>query len=461
MPKDWQLTTRWLLGWSLCLLGSAITANAFDILATSPLTVTSSYPAKHLVDLRGGSDRETDYDDEAGELSGKRRKTALDDLSDLEESSEAEEYDDEQLLDEEEEDELSEEEVDVEYEDHSFVVVEEEEEDSDVPVEEDEEEASMEEEEDEDETPVTMTESSTASTQEALERATAESHNIDEHEGSSAFVDRMELADAYDDSLLASDDSSHPATSGTADGVLEDHEALAAATAVGAGGSDDPDAEIVDVDADTEEEAVLAAEADAAEEDKPEDTSSSNEITKGMRDTLVQELGFTSRDVRVLRPEIAEFLIENNLQKPIEGMPPNWYLPGALEKAQKTKQLLRKASVAIVTAGAVVLVALQGPDADSVQDALKSIPAAIGAALSSKKSKKEEPLIESVAPDTSIATEEEEPAPVVDDAYDHPHSVKPGSTTVPVYESDLDKSALDRFITKIENGIKAFFRIKI
>lgn len=284
----------------------------------------------------------------------------------------------------------------------------------------------------------------TRTTQEVLERATAGFHTDDEN--SSAFVDRMELADAYD---------LEETVTGEEQIVMDDAQAMAAvtaATAVGAGGSD-LDSIVEERPAATEEEdGELAVE----------------EITDEMKEILVQDLKFRPADIKVLRPEIASMIIANRLQKPREGMPANWYLPGSAKSGvSPLRKRIIKASATILAVGAVALVAKgQDIDLDDIADLLKKIPAtlaAIPAALMGSSSSSEgAKLDEKTSPADSVVEEgEEDSSSPTEEEDDHPHSLKPGSSYPPTYEEDLDKTALDKIITKIENGFKSFFRMKI
>lgn len=287
---------------------------------------------------------------------------------------------------------------------------------------------------------------SSASVQ-VLERATAAGTSADD-ENSSAFVDRMELADAYD-LEDARDEGSD---------VVQDAEAMAAvsaATAVGAGGSD-PDSQAADGD-------------EAAKEG--DDTLI---ITDDMKDVLLNRLKFKPSDLKVMRPDIAAMVIANRLQRPEEGMPLNWYLPNAPKPATRTPNKLVKASATAVAVVAVALVAVKGQDMgvfdlEGIQSALQKIPAvlaAIPAAIGggSNKKGKIQPLPPAAAEESPSEQVQSTPAADVEEESEvdaHPHSLKPGATEIPAYERDLDKTALDKFLTKIENAIKAFFRIKI
>ena len=310
-------------------------------------------------------------------------------------------------------------------------------------------------------------EPSTTTTQEVLERATAGFQTDDEN--SSAFVDRMELADAYDveEAIVVVDvpgEEEGPEATTLA--------AVSAATAVGPGGSD-PDSELGGA---PDEDPAAAA--PVGEEDRAPGAPAT--MTNEMKEILVQQLRFTPADVRVLRPEIAAVLVANKLYKPVEGMPLNWYVPDAavLTKKKMTttpmpmalRRRLLKASAAIVTVGVVVLVTKgqEGVHFNHVLEQLQSLPKAMVAAIvGSSSSRPTAALPVTVMEEDSTVVVEEEgkegetSTEEVTTTEDHPHSLKPGSSHAPSYEEDLDKSALDKFLTKIENGIKALFRMKI
>jgi ABC-type nickel/cobalt efflux system permease component RcnA len=127
------------------------------------------------------------------------------------------------------------------------------------------------------------------------------------------------------------------------------------------------------------------------------------------------------------------------------------------------RKRLLKASAAIFTIGAVALVAKgQDINLDDILELLQKIPAALvgipAALLGSSKSPAALPLVTTVEEESLV---EEESTEEVADDDDHPHSLKPGSSHVPSFEGDLDKTALDKFITIIENGFKSFFRMQI
>ena len=247
----------------------------------------------------------------------------------------------------------------------------------------------------------------------------------DENSYSSAFVDRMELADAYDEGET------------TAGGAEEDAAAAAATAAVTAtvGGSDED----------------RSPEAPPAKDEPPQIT----EITDEMKAILRKELRYKARDVKVMRPDIAAMVVANRLRRPTEGMPRNWYVEGA-KPSNALQDNVVKVSLALVAAGAVALIGLKGEDLgiefDAFGDALKKITSK---SIGKKKKTADTPAV--VTPPVVQEVEATE----VEEEEDHPQSVMPFTDKPPAYEKDLDKTWLDKVITSIENAVKAFFRIKI
>ena len=253
-------------------------------------------------------------------------------------------------------------------------------------------------------------------------------------ENSSAFVDRMDLADAYDEGE-------------TTAGELP---AAMAARAI-AGGSD-------------EDNEVESAKAAASEE------PAVTEITDGMREILTKDLKYSVKDVKNMRPDIAALVIANKLRKPVEGMPANFYVDTS-KASGSLRNGAMKVSLTLAAVGAVALVGLKGEDMgldlDAVQDTLKKVPAllaAVPAAFSSLTDKVTSPKATPATvcvPSTTPVPEDTPAEATEEEEEEHPHSVKPYSDHAPSYEEDLDKTLLDKVITKIENAFKAFFRIKI
>lgn len=259
-------------------------------------------------------------------------------------------------------------------------------------------------------------------------------------ENSSAFVDRMELADAYDDVDTAADPE---------DATLA---AVTASTAIG-GGDDEA----------IENEEAAAAEA-AVEENAAVEIQ---EITEDMKKAL-KDLKYKSREVKLMRPEVASELVSKGLQRPPEGIPQNWYVEGA-KPLSALRQNAFKMALALVALGGAAVVGLKGDGLPDVGALLGTIPTVLKSMLPDKSASPNKPEKTSTAGTVTVAGEvppsevaegvAEKEAAVTEE--DHPHSVKPFSHDAPAYEENLDKTWLDKGITKIENLFKAFFNAKI
>lgn len=253
--------------------------------------------------------------------------------------------------------------------------------------------------------------------------------NTDE-ENSSAFVDRMELADAYDEVDAGTDQEE--------DSALAAVTAVTAATAIG--GGDDSSV--------TDDEAVAVQ--DAQDEGSAVETL---ELTKEIKDTL-KGLKYKSREIDHLRPDVAIELAEKGLQRPQEGIPQNWFVEGASIGISIREQAL-KISVVLAAVGGLAFVGAKG---DIIGHLIAGVPTMLKSILPGKPV----PVAKPASP--LIAETEVSPVPGVveeEDKDDHPHSVKPNSTSPPAYEKDLDKSWLDKVITNVGNAFKAFWNAKI
>lgn len=262
-------------------------------------------------------------------------------------------------------------------------------------------------------------------------------------EDSSAFVDRMELADAYDEGETT--------TAG------DDHSVLVATG--GDSGSDQVEEEEIET---APEEAGDTSEVAAGDED------ATTEITEEQKAILMKELKYKRVDVKVMRPDIAALVLANGLRRPIEGMPANWYVEGASPKSSVRPKAV-KIALTIVALGAVAAIGVQGDLdlsqlTDQVSEMVGKIPAALAAipaALSSKPTAKKSSAL-AVVPTPPVADEVPEPEedePENDDGK--PHSIKPSVDHSRLTKEEPDKSWLDKGITKFENFFKAIFNIMI
>ena len=138
----------------------------------------------------------------------------------------------------------------------------------------------------------------------------AHQHAIDDD--SSAFVDREELADAYDDDEIALD-----------------------ATAFRAGHSEGADRASIDDVPRTDETARMhdyeASQSelglDATSEERTDESvdATSAVISKEVERILVKECGFRRSELRGMKPQIANVVAEKRLRRPQEGIPDSWY----------------------------------------------------------------------------------------------------------------------------------------
>lgn len=241
-------------------------------------------------------------------------------------------------------------------------------------------------------------------------------------ENSSAFVDRMELADAYDEVDTVADQ--------------EDGSALAAVTAATAIGGDDS-----------------IAEDEAVAEDDAQDESSAVvpvELSKESKDTL-KGLKYKNREIDQLRPEVATELAEKGLQRPQEGLPQTWLVEGASGSCAIREQVL-KVSVVLAALGGLAFVGAKG----DIGGLIAGVPAVLKSLLPAKSAPVAKSSTFPLITETEVSLVEEK-----EEEDDHPHSVKPNSTSPPVYEEHLDRSWLDKVITQFGSVLKAFWNAKI
>jgi hypothetical protein len=246
---------------------------------------------------------------------------------------------------------------------------------------------------------------------------------------------------------------------GTTDGEMADDEGMDSISPV------EEAAELAVVTAGGTVMAEEEEQGDAIEDTVTESTSGlevGTTITDEMKQVLRQDLKYTRRDIKLMRPEIASMVVYNKLLRPIEGMPRNWYIEGA-GPAGPLREHAVKIAIAVAAVSGVTAVGILGDglDMSELTRNLKQIPAAL--AKLGKKTKKDataqlsevkEALDEVTAQKTFSEQEMNEMENEV------PHSIKPGEKPAGLMGKE-DESALDKFLTKIETMIKAFFNIKI
>jgi hypothetical protein len=314
---------------------------------------------------------------------------------------------------------------------------------------------------------------------------------------SSAFVDRMELADAYDEGLGGEEDADNrtPVLANTMGGTEEDEEdtynlpASSSATDISPGGGTDDD------DADSDEAASLLVEEEAAAdlvEETDENTnaddeikeavtagSTRTEITDEMKQVMLKELHWKQHEVANMRPDIAAVVVHKQLRRPREGMPEPWYRPGT-----GPNKMVQKVVVPVCVAAAAIYAGQKVEITDVgkfVQQVVPSFSLTLPAKmpfLSSTTSQKRSPQAEEADEETTTTNEDEPPTSMGDEQEEsiptttatpggttssgqeyhtghhldhHANSVKPYVHSV---DDDPDESWLDKIISKIENAIK-------
>ncbi|GKY97350.1 hypothetical protein MPSEU_000693400 [Mayamaea pseudoterrestris] len=209
---------------------------------------------------------------------------------------------------------------------------------------------------------------------------------------SSAFVDRMELADAYDEgettsfehdanaaveaAPVAQDDAAAPVTPPTEAAAAP--EAQVETYPVETKKEESPDATPVSEETSVPEppqveptEKPVAAQDASADSQQATNAAASDDsstsaaaatapqvMTDVMKDEL-RKLGYSRDDISRMKPSVAAIAIDKQLQKPTEGLPNNWYLPGK-KKSSSSRGKLTKIVAKIVLPLLAAGLALKG-----------------------------------------------------------------------------------------------------
>ena len=275
--------------------------------------------------------------------------------------------------------------------------------------------------------------------------------NIDEND-SSAYVDRLDLADAYDDLGMDTEDFDVPPGDADTASTLDE---------------DAPNSpEVIKENAAEEVDEVISVNVDS-----PADTEVAPDfIDDDTRNVLLKELNYRRREVDKMKPEIATLVATKKLFRPPEGIPEHWNrsittttsVDSLLVNVRPVLRRIAKIAIPVM----VVLFAAKGPilHASKTQRA-KSAPNVVRAPAVTAVPVSD-PDVDSTSADTESSSDplvpEYLPLTTVDSptSSHHPHSVKPGTSkqTVVQNENDLDVTWLDKFITKLENKIKALLQ---
>ena len=282
---------------------------------------------------------------------------------------------------------------------------------------------------------------------------------VDEHDNA-AYVDRMELADAYDEDAVNLDTDGH-----TTDGGGDSSTTATAATAASTPAT---------VPSTTP---AAAAVTQSVSSSVPVDSSIIDDAT---RKTLLKELKYRKREVEAMKPEIAAVVAAKKLHRPFEGMPDNWHLPGT-QRVSSRHPLIRVLPKLVLPAVAVALAISKGPAVVEAVAAERS-----KRKLQSSSDRTLEKLLAATAMDEASALSPSSSSSTTDDSSSdseplvplhdaplveanehttavnepHPHSIKPKQARRPV-DAELDVTWLDKCITAIERRIKAFLQWEI
>lgn len=256
-------------------------------------------------------------------------------------------------------------------------------------------------------------------------------------DSSSANVDRMDLADAYDEELLAEEDD-EPLSPVLATGDEEDSQPASNdnSASISPGGGDE-------------------------EAENPPDNSVeavADDTTAVITDEMTAELKalkWKINEIRRMRPDMAAVAINKNLRRPREGMPANFCKDGKQGAAGKW----RKAILPICVGALAVYAGNEVDWNDLVDGILSSAPTPTNEAPPVVHEATSPPPIEEATEETVdaavVGDEEDESEPQLNEEptndEHHPHSLKPYKKPDDVA---LDQSWLDVVITKIENIFK-------
>lgn len=264
---------------------------------------------------------------------------------------------------------------------------------------------------------------------------------------SSAFVDRMELADAYDEgettpgSFEADESAQPPAATADATAALAEGEAAAAANVP-------------------------------------------TEITKEMKKAL-KALDYSRREIYSMRPDVAAIVIEKEIKRPEEGMPINFYVGGQSTEPKGWRKIVPRVVIPAIAVGLLVNSGINGeydlpPQIASwlpqrkaapvlaagttpTEETIISLPSAPGDMVAATSPVVAGPVSDSLpsAARSDVATTDTDDVVPVNEHLNalgevHAHSIKPG---VQDAEDELDVLWLDKLLTSIARAFRKLFRL--
>jgi hypothetical protein len=266
--------------------------------------------------------------------------------------------------------------------------------------------------------------------------------NVDDENESSAYIDRMDLADAYDDDLgLDTED-------------FDVQQGVVSAARSQNAPEETPSSSSTIDETSLNENNMENVESPAATVDVVDDE------TKAI---LVQELNYRQREIDRMKPEIAALVGKKKLFRPPEGIPEHWNLSNstttANQLAEVRRVLLRLSK--IVIPAIIVLFVSKGPILQSSKkQRAKAAPLSANVPVATALPV---PVLVVDSTQSSPLDELSSSSPQVPEYLpvdSNPHSVKPGTSKQAVVQSekDLDITWLDKLITKLENKIRALLQ---
>ena len=314
-------------------------------------------------------------------------------------------------------------------------------------------------------------------------------------DSSSAFVDRDDFADAYDDSesvlgtsIRAGDASATGKNDRVSiddvpgDDAIEpiqvDESALAVEPVDDIGEQPVESPSPKDADGPDDNESEQPVESPSPKDgDGPDDNESEQpvESTKefegadvpmsiddATKNILVHDCKYTRGEVRVMKPEIAFIVAQKRLRRPLEGMPTNWIKEGASLGNDRWIQMAKSfpnhvATMVPVLAKAMVPVAL---GALAIYGGL-DVRTMVQTWTTSSSPTKDVAVVSAIA-EPMVHVEQDVVEEPQEMALEHleevvTESLKPGAKP----KAPVDETALDKCITFVLNKFKAFLRMEI
>lgn len=213
-----------------------------------------------------------------------------------------------------------------------------------------------------------------------------------------------------------------------------------------------------------------AADTEVAESTAVRTAASVAVIDDDLKTVLMTDLRYTKEDVANMRPEIATEVVENKLARPTEGMPTNWYIdPEAAIEEQALQKRKRKIVIVSVAAAGAVAISLgalkENDEIEGLLEALKSIPKTLVNILVSAKDKALGIVVPKGKKPIKLELEEFKEELIGEDEDESTDtkasSIKPGTSAAAIPDPTVDRTWLDKSLTRIGGLFKTFLNAKI